>query len=125
MEAHGEVTTVQTRTIGAPKILQSFFILKILNKKFFYLKTIFSVTPEDVLGCPTMASNGLFGFMGVFPISRFVYFWYYRSEIVSDGFCIFFCVVFSFFTSLRYEIVLSLSLHFFVVVIMDVLFCCS
>ena len=85
----------------------------------------FLPTGQDVLGVPRWPQMVCLVYMGVFPVSRFVYFWCCRSEIVSAGFCIFFCVVISFFTSLRYEIVLSLSLHFFVVVIMNVLFCCS
>ena len=85
----------------------------------------FLPTGQDVLVVPRWPQMVCLVLMGVFPVSRFNYFWCFRSEILSAGFCIFFCVVMSFFTSLRYEIVPTLSLHFFVVVVMDVLFCCS
>ena len=85
----------------------------------------FLPTGQDVLGVSRWPQRVYLVFMGVFPVSRFVLFWYFRSVIMLAGICIFFWVVISFFTSLRHEMVLLLSLHFFVVVIMDVLFCCS
>ena len=90
MEAHGEVTTVQTRTIGAPKILQSFFILKILNKKFFLFKNNFFRYPGGRLG---LSHDGLKWFV-----------WVYGC-IPDLAFCLF--LVLSFGNSVRWV------LHFF------------
>ena len=69
-----------------------------------------------------MASGDFLAFMSVFPVSHFVLFGCFRSVIVLACICIFFCVVMSFFTSLRYEIVLLLSLHFFVAMVLGLLF---
>jgi len=79
-------------------------------------------TKQDVLGVPRWPQVIYLAFMSVFPVSHFVLFGCFRSVIVLACICIFFCVVMSFFTSLRYEIVLLLSLHFFVAMVLGLLF---
>jgi hypothetical protein len=82
----------------------------------------FLPTDKDVLGVPRWPQMVCFVFMGVFPVSRFVLFWCFRSGIVLAGICIFFCVLIPFFTSLREQIVPVVLVAFFVVVVLDLIF---
>ena len=69
-----------------------------------------------------MDSHGLFGGLWVYFGASFGFCGFFRSGNIYIGVVYFFCGVIPFFVSLRDDLFLSFSLHFFVVVVVGLLF---